>query len=392
MVVTVIADDLSGACDTGALFAGRRPVAVFVEPTLPGPDWLAAVIDTESRSLAADEASRRMRRTAAGLARRLTAGTIFKKIDSTFRGPIAVELAALLDAVEASAALVCPAFPAQRRTVLHGALLVDGIPAHETPVGLDPDYPATTSDLLDMLARGLGPRTAHRVSALPLKEVRGAAGDLARELGGRRGLIVADAETDTDLESLAAAALSNRSLVLAGSAGLARSVSVALGLASAAVSCPAPGAWLIVAGSLHPATRAQIGALMAAGVAGAMLSESGEAYLAPVIAALDQGRPAFIASHDGLDPSRERVAATLANLACRALAARPTIVAVTGGQTAHAFMRAWGAARLELVGAPAPGLALGRLVADGGATLPLLTKAGGFGQPDLYVTLARGAA
>ncbi len=373
MVVTVIADDLSGACDTGALFAGRRPVAVFVEPTLPGPDWLAAVIDTESRSLAADEASRRMRRTAAGLARRLTAGTIFKKIDSTFRGPIAVELAALLDAVEASAALVCPAFPAQRRTVLHGALLVDGIPAHETPVGLDPDYPATTSDLLDMLARGLGPRTAHRVSALPLKEVRGAAGDLARELGGRRGLIVADAETDTDLESLAAAALSNR-------------------LASAAVSCPAPGAWLIVAGSLHPATRAQIGALMAAGVAGAMLSESGEAYLAPVIAALDQGRPAFIASHDGLDPSRERVAATLANLACRALAARPTIVAVTGGQTAHAFMHAWGAARLELVGAPAPGLALGRLVADGGATLPLLTKAGGFGQPDLYVTLARGAA
>ena len=165
-----------------------------------------------------------------------------------------------------------------------------------------------------------------------------------------------------------------------------------VGLASAAVSCPAPGAWLIVAGSLHPATRAQIGALMAAGVAGAMLSESGEAYLAPVIAALDQGRPAFIASHDGLDPSRERVAATLANLACRALAARPTIVAVTGGQTAHAFMHAWGAARLELVGAPAPGLALGRLVADGGATLPLLTKAGGFGQPDLYVTLARGAA
>jgi D-threonate/D-erythronate kinase len=392
MAVTVIADDLTGACDTGALFAGRHTVAVFVEPALPGPDWLAAVVDTESRGLAPDEASRRIRRTAAGLTRRLAKGTVFKKIDSTFRGPIAAELDALLDAVGAPAALVCPAFPAQRRTVLHGVLLVDGAPAHETPVGLDPDYPGATSDLLDVLARGLGYGTAHRVSALPLKEVRGAAGDLARDMGARRGLIVADAETDADLEALAAAALATRSLVLAGSAGLAGAVAVALGFAPPSITCPAPGAWLIVAGSLHPATRAQIAALTAAGVAGVRLPRSGEADLAPVMAALHQGRPAFIAIHEGLDPSRERVAATLADLARRALAARPTMVAVTGGQTAHALMRACGAAHLELVGAPAPGLALGRLVASDGGTLPLLTKAGGFGPPDLYLTLARGAA
>jgi uncharacterized protein YgbK (DUF1537 family) len=85
------------------------------------------------------------------------------------------------------------------------------------------------------------------------------------------------------------------------------------------------------------------------------------------------------------------MAATLAGLALRAMAAAPAMIAVTGGDTAHALMRAWGAARLELVGAPARGLALGRLVATDGSTLPILTKAGGFGSPELYVTLARGA-
>jgi uncharacterized protein YgbK (DUF1537 family) len=72
--------------------------------------------------------------------------------------------------------------------------------------------------------------------------------------------------------------------------------------------------------------------------------------------------------------------------------ASPSIVAIAGGETAHAFMHACGAMRLELDGAPAPGLALGRLVATDGSTLSVLTKAGGFGSPELLLTLARGAA
>jgi 4-hydroxythreonine-4-phosphate dehydrogenase len=71
--------------------------------------------------------------------------------------------------------------------------------------------------------------------------------------------------------------------------------------------------------------------------------------------------------------------------------ASPSIVAISGGETAHAFMQAWGATRLELDGAPAPGLALGRLVATG-SNLPILTKAGAFGSPELLLTLARRAA
>jgi uncharacterized protein YgbK (DUF1537 family) len=68
------------------------------------------------------------------------------------------------------------------------------------------------------------------------------------------------------------------------------------------------------------------------------------------------------------------------------------LVVLTGGETAAAVLRALGALRIELDGAPSRGLALGRLVVDETCALPVLTKAGGFGPPDLLVALAGGAA
>jgi uncharacterized protein YgbK (DUF1537 family) len=70
---------------------------------------------------------------------------------------------------------------------------------------------------------------------------------------------------------------------------------------------------------------------------------------------------------------------------------RPDLVAITGGETAVALLRALGATRLDLVGVPASGLALGEIVNRGAPTIPLLTKAGGFGPPDLFLTLTRPA-
>ncbi len=69
---------------------------------------------------------------------------------------------------------------------------------------------------------------------------------------------------------------------------------------------------------------------------------------------------------------------------------RPDLIAVTGGDTAVALLRAVGATRLELSGAPSSGLALGDAVVDSTSRLPLLTKAGGFGPPDLFLALLEG--
>jgi uncharacterized protein YgbK (DUF1537 family) len=80
----------------------------------------------------------------------------------------------------------------------------------------------------------------------------------------------------------------------------------------------------------------------------------------------------------------------LATEAADILAQEPfDLVAVTGGQTAVALYRALGAERIDLVGAPGPGLALGYLRTPGHPALPILTKAGAFGAPDLFVSLLR---
>jgi uncharacterized protein YgbK (DUF1537 family) len=388
MLVTLIADDLTGACDAGALFAGRGPVGVFVAPASPDSEWNTAVVDTESRGLAPAAAANVVRAAARRLGPRLTAGLLFKKIDSTLRGPIGAELEALLEASGRRTALLCPSFPAQGRAVVEGTLLVNGTPAHASPIARDPAYPGSTSDVVDIVRRG----TVRPVSFLPLDRVRGDGDALAQTIRDARDhVIVADALTDGDLDALAGATLGCSEVALAGSAGLARAVADVHGLAGAPSPLPRGQAWLIVAGSLHPATRAQIRHLEASGVTGVRLDGARDPDTGPLVERIKGGRPVFIATSDvvAVGPgARDAARSRLAALAARILAdSRPDLIVVTGGETAMELLRIVGAARLELSGVPANGLALGDAVVDSTSRLPLLTKAGGFGPPELLISL-----
>jgi uncharacterized protein YgbK (DUF1537 family) len=392
MPATLIADDLTGACDAGALFAGGGRVGVFIDADV-GPDWGVAAVDTETRALGPAAARERVRGAAGRLAGRIGTGLLFKKIDSTLRGAVGAELDELLAATGRPGALVCPAFPAQGRTVREGILRVGGLPAHASAIGRDPSFAGDTSEVAAVLRRGAG----RPVVALPLARMRGGAEALRRALAAEPGaLVVADAESDADLDALAGAALAVPGLVLAGSAGLARAAASRLGLAGPPAPLPEGRAWLVVAGSLHPASRAQLRALEAAGVAGAIVEEGAEPDIRALIARLAEGRPAVLSTREAADAApqaRSRMAACLAAAAARLLArARPDCVAVTGGDTAHALMRALGADHIALRGAPGSGLALGDLVARPGGPVTLLTKAGGFGPPDLFLTLLKGSA
>ena len=131
MMVGIQADDLTGACDTGAPFAARGlETLVVMHDGTGSPAWSGAsadvlVIDTETREQSAEEARERAR--AAGAA--LTAGSpriLYKKVDSTLRGHVAAEIDGMLDGAGLGLALLTPAFPAQRRTVVDGCVRVDG--------------------------------------------------------------------------------------------------------------------------------------------------------------------------------------------------------------------------------------------------------------------------
>ena len=397
MGVTVLADDLTGACDTGCLFAGHGAVGVIAEPALTASAAAVVAVDTESRALAPAEAGRRLRVAATRLAERIERGRTFKKIDSTMRGPVGAELEGLLDTGGWRAALLCPAFPAQGRIVRDGRLWVHGTLAHETAVGRDRHYPGTTSDLVAMLA----PALTRPVTRLPLSEVHAGAQAVAERLGAARGTVVAaDAESDADLAVLARAAARRADVLVAGSAGLGGAFAAALDYPAPRASLPRDGAWLWVVGSRQPASHAQARALEAAGAPGAWLDGQHTPDLAALARALRRGRSAFLAFADtpGLEPR------TVADMLGRAVAGvlaetAVDVLAVTGGETAFATITALGAAvgepRLELVGAPASGLALGTLTLGDGAAarrLPFLSKAGGFGPPDLFLTLLGGSA
>jgi D-threonate/D-erythronate kinase len=393
MLTTLIADDLTGACDAGALFAGRSRVGVVIDAGAVLAAWPVAVVDTETRALSTIDACARVTAVVARLGQRRRAGVLFKKIDSTLRGSVGAELCALLSATRRASALVCPAFPAQCRTVVDGVLRVDGSPAHLSPIGRDPAYPGSTSDVADIVRRG----ATRPVSRLPLPCVRGGAQSVARALGDAAGdIIVADAQTEADLDAIAVAAHGRPEVVLAGSAGLARAVAATLGHGGPPPPLPEGRAWLILAGSLHPATRAQLRVLEEAGVAGVRLDGRREPDVSGLIAVLESGRPGVIFTSDEVATApgaRGETAARLARLSMRVLArTRPDLVAVTGGETAIALLRALGSRQIDLAGAPASGLALGDAIVGGASVLPLLTKAGGFGAPDLFCTLLKGPA
>jgi uncharacterized protein YgbK (DUF1537 family) len=111
------------------------------------------------------------------------------------------------------------------------------------------------------------------------------------------------------------------------------------------------------------------------------------------VGSLRAGIPAFLSINTGLEGTPRDIAARLASAVKAVLAeVSPALLVLTGGDTAHAVMRALAARHLELTGAPSSGLALGRLIVDSTLKIPILTKAGGFGAPDLFVALARGPA
>ncbi|MCI0547044.1 MAG: four-carbon acid sugar kinase family protein [Candidatus Rokubacteria bacterium] len=392
--LTIVADDLTGACDTGALFAGAGLVGVIAPPVLPDSAAAIVAVDTETRRLTAAEARHRLTR----LGPRLGASALFKKIDSTLRGPVGAEIEALLEATGRASALVCPALPAQGRTVVNGVLRVDGVRAHDTPIGRDADYGAPTSEVLELLewsGSGAG-RRARGLVHLSLGDVRAGVAKILHAIE-RSGpaIVAADAETDADLDALAAAFAERRSLLLAGSAGLGGALARALGHHGPPPALPAGRGWLIVVGSVHPASRAQLDALAAHGTPGAFIDGVAGPDLGPVSAALARGGPCFLATRPPAvaaagPPPLERGRALAAAAAVVIADAPPDLLVVTGGETAYALVEALGATRLDLLGAPRSGLALGALGGRGLREISLLTKAGGFGGPELLLDLLGG--
>jgi len=167
----VIADDLTGANDTGVQFArqGARTIVPLDWHNLGSLARRAdvLVLSTDSRAVSRGVAAQRARVAAQALHKgRIPA--IYKKIDSTFRGNVGAELDAILDVYPAPLVLLAPSFPPAGRAVVNGRLTVRGIPVHRTAIGRDPTAPVRQSHLPTLLRA----QSRRAVRHLPLETLR----------------------------------------------------------------------------------------------------------------------------------------------------------------------------------------------------------------------------
>src|SRR5215210_5135759 len=151
MLIAIIADDLTGAADAGVqlVHAGYRTAVFFGESEVLADDLDAVSFDTDSRTMPAGFAAKRVLE-AAHTARE--ARIVYKKLDSTLRGNVAAELAAALGGARRKSVVVAPAFPAAGRTTVGGTQRVHGVPIDETEVANDPHTPVTEAHVPSLLA------------------------------------------------------------------------------------------------------------------------------------------------------------------------------------------------------------------------------------------------
>ena len=402
--LAIVADDATGAADAGAAYA-RAGLVTLLALTLDQPPSCDVVIfSTESRHLGPAAARARVASVAGHIR---DACWVFKKIDSTLRGQPGHELAALMDvlAVDRGAAadanwdlaIVAPAFPAQGRTVMGGRVFVDRTPLDQTVFALE----GASADIVALL-RASGSRP---VTLVALETVRRGAGALSAALPPG-GMAVIDGETDADLAVVAQVVAARRIRLACGSAGLAEAMAQALPLQRRAVPPSPPrrsGPALVVAGSRNPRTLRQVDSAERWGVPvvrpdNRFLAGDVSAIVDAVSAVLGRGRPAALTTAGLADCADGSLA--LAGLLGRAtadVAARVPLggLILTGGDIAAAALAALGAQAIWLQGEMEAGIARGALLGGLAPGLPVITKAGGFGDDEALVeaiaTLARPA-
>ncbi len=400
--VGIAADDLTGAADTAAAFAGpAAPVPVSLDGRPRA--WQgreAFAVTTESRSCGAEEAYKLTRASVEAL---LEAGArlIYKKVDSNLRGNIGAELTAARDAAR-SPIIFAPAFPTRNRTMIDGVLLVDGVPVADTEMAADPEAPVRHSEVAEIIH---SQRDDLQISRCPLVTVRAGPAAIAARLG-HAAILAADAEADRDLDAIAQAALSVSPVpILAGSAGLAAAVARAL------CGHHLPSRWpekragplLAVLASSSTAMHRQVSraasrrdiAVIQLPCPNLTRRDEPVPELAEAIARagdeLDAGRDTLVHAVGPL-PQVERpvelVVEHLAHLAfVLATQSPPRGLLVGGGATAHGVLGALGTDAIMIDDEPLPGIAAG--LAAGGEldTLPLVLKPGAAGDEEAVVRL-----
>ena len=228
MKIGVLADDLTGAFDTGVQFRSwGLSVEVLIGDVKDASKLVSDVIvvDTESRQLNSGDAYQRVYRSTEKLVA-LGVERVYKKVDSTMRGNVGAELDAAMDASKAGFAIFAPAYPTYRRTTLSGKQLVDNIPLEET------EYVGELSETTSEVAAIIGAQSRRKTGLVTFDVVEAGPPAINARIDALKkgGAEVAIFDVLTEKHLIDISRSIGDAKLLVGSAGFASELPLGLGL------------------------------------------------------------------------------------------------------------------------------------------------------------------
>jgi uncharacterized protein YgbK (DUF1537 family) len=420
--VIILSDDLTGANDSGVQFAKHGiPTVVWIDDHQqldPAVEGIACVINVESRSLTPDAAYSKWQ----NLLQVLDLSkfqVIMKKIDSTLRGNIGKEIAALIDSGHFDLAVVAPAYPQKGRWTVGGYQLLHHQLLEDSEISRDPKFPVTNSKISEIIST----QTALEVGQIDIRAIRSGRMEeqvhALRQQGTR--IFVADSATEADLAIIAAQFCDTRVLWV-GSAGLAEALANHYPLSgfesaqteSESADSVAAAPVLVAAGSVSQVTRQQVETLKLNGFRSLVIDpllllepssqemeeltwEARQVIAAgeDLVITTDISKESKIQVTDYLEKTGlsimyggDQIADGIGRLAAAVITHEALGGAVlTGGDIAYRTCTHLNITSLKIIGEVEEGLPL--CEAQGAAVIPLVTKAGAFGNPNSLLKAAQ---
>lgn len=418
--LAVIADDLTGANDTALQFAKRNiksSVEInFVEIT-DIEDKEVIVIDTDSRDLDKELAYKKVKDICEKISK-YDIKCIYKKVDSTLRGNLGIEIKAVDDIFNPDIVIIAPAYPANQRITIGGYHLLEGKPIELTEIANAPKTPVKKSYLPAIL----GEQVDEEIAIVDFKLLRQKIDTVTKKISefvknGKRW-IVFDIIEEENFITLMNAIKEYKNILWVGSAGLAEYLPYYYRWTGEKFLSMnrRKGSILICAGSVSHITQNQVQTLLnkekinLVKINMASLLEDKDNELmkkAQIINQLIKAQEnillATAQSDDEVEKaieigkkynlSRKEVSEKIANIMAELIRSvnvnNLSGMILTGGDMAVHICRAIGVNSIKIISEIDSGVPLGYIESNKLEKLFIVTKAGAFGKPDVFIKSIR---
>ncbi|HHV83339.1 MAG TPA: four-carbon acid sugar kinase family protein [Tepidanaerobacter syntrophicus] len=419
-LISIIADDLTGASDTGIQFRKQGfKTKVIVNPeTLNeflGSDEILS-INTNTRPLKKEKAYAKVYEICymlknAGLDR------LYKKVDSTFRGNPGIELEAVMDAMDSNLAILVPSYPDNGRFMVNGYLKVKlthaSINEEAKPTGtcvLTKNKEYEIGHIPTIVQQQM----RRKVANIDLEIVQSGHNNILNEISRLQNkgyeVITIDAVTKNDLDNISVACKSlPETTIMSGAAGFASYLPkiISLSPSEALDNGVNEGIILIIAGTCNQVTRVQIEEVLenfdaeliqldthsvscdtVSKEIQKVVSEIEKAtkpkQTSTIIVAVDT---LFIEGARIAKDKGKIIASAFGEIVSQLLDKKPINgFIITGGDTALHVLNALETKAIELENEVLAGIPAGWLIGGKADNIQIVTKAGGFGTPAALLT------